>query len=209
MAAANAASARTSRAPGATSRHPGAASDLPLGAAAQVLAEAEAAYHAGQAAKAIRHLKLLSAMSFEDPLVQKRAHELRQQVLRAAAFRYEKEAAQAEKLREWDKAAKAWLNVAEGRPTESFPLQRAALAQLQAGGDLRTAVETAKRAVQVAPSDAEAHRTLAEVYLAADMHASARSELEAAQRCSPEAAVGEEASPTGLLKRLLGTNDRD
>lgn len=71
--------------------------------------------------------------------------------------------------------------MAEGRPTDSLPLQRAALAQLQAGVELRQVMELAKRAVELGSGDAQAHRTLARVYLAAEIQANARRELEPAQ----------------------------
>ena len=198
--------------PGATSTRPTAppaANDALVGASAQVLAQAEAAFQAGQSAEAIRHLKLLHALTFDDVRVQKRASELKQQVLRVAAVDFEKQAANEERHQHWERAAKSWLQVAEGRPTDALPLQRAALAQLQAGVELRTVMETARRAVQVAPNDAQAHRTLAKVYAAADMQASAARELEAAKRCGPSSEPTEEASPTGLLKRWLGRDGTD
>jgi len=193
--------ARSSRVP--SSKAKATAADVPLGAAAQILAQAEAAFNAGQAMEASRHLKLLSVMTFTDLRVQQRARELTQQVLRAAAVDFEKQAAQEERNQHWDRAAKTWMRVAEGRPTDGFPLQRAALAQLQAGVELRLVMETARRAVQLSPNDAQAHRTLAKVYLAADMQASADRALEAAHRCSPMSDPSDD-TPTGLLKRLLG-----
>jgi DNA-binding SARP family transcriptional activator len=90
------------------------------------------------------------------------------------------------------------------------PLQRAALAQLQAQVASRVVIETAKRALELAPTDAQAHRTLAKVYMAADMQASARTELEAAERCSPGgAARSSDTKPPGLWQRLLGRDDAD
>lgn len=177
----------------------------PLGAAGQLLAQAEAAHSAGNLAEASRHLKLLSAMTFEDPRLQARFAELKLKVMRTAAVDIEKQAAYEEKQQHWSQAARSWLRVVDGRPNDSVPLQRAALALLRAGTDLRTAMDSAKRAVELAPNDAEAHRTLAKVYVAADMQASARRELEAAQRCSGIEAS--EEGPTGLLKRLLGRDD--
>jgi tetratricopeptide (TPR) repeat protein len=120
---------------------------------------------------------------------------------------FEKQAAYEEKQQRWGLAAKSWLRVAEGRPNDSLPLQRAALAQLQAGVELRQVMELAKRAVELAPNDAQAHRTLARIYHAANMLANARRELEAAQRCAggpAPAAAAEPAKNAGLFKRLLG-----
>ena len=171
------------------------------------MAEAEAAHSAGNVNEASRHLKLLMAMTFDDPRLQARFAELKQKVMRTAAVDFEKQAAYEEKQQHWAQAARSWLRVIEGRPGDSLPRQRAALALLRAGTDLRAAMEHAKRAVELAPNEAEAHRTLAKVYVAADMQASARRELEAAQRCSGDSGSGEDGTPTGLLKRLLGRDD--
>ena len=156
--------------------------------------------------EANRHVKLLSAMTFDDPQVQARFTQLRTKLARTLAVDFEKQAAYEEKQQRWGLAAKSWLRVAAGRPNDALPLQRAALAQLQAGVELRQIMELAKRAVDLAPGDAQAHRTLARVYLAADMQANARRELEAAQRCSGGAPVAapETGKNAGLFKRLLG-----
>jgi hypothetical protein len=86
------------RAVRALSARPGRKScDPQPGAAAQILAQAEDAYANGQADEAHRHLKLLSAMTFEDPAVRARHTELKQKVTRAAAVDFEKQAAYEEK----------------------------------------------------------------------------------------------------------------
>jgi hypothetical protein len=170
--------------------------------------QAEAAYAAGNSAEVTRHLKLLSAMTFDDSRVQARFLELKAKVYRNVAVDFEKQAAYEEKQQNWPLAAQSWLRVAEGRPNESMPLQRAALAQLQAGVELRLVMETAKRAVELGPNDAQAHRVMAKVYVAADMQANARRELEVAQRCG-RTEGGDDLSPTGLLKRLLGREDKE
>ena len=147
-------------------------------------------------------------MTFDDPRLQARFAELKHKLMRTASVDFEKRALHQEKQQHWAEAARSWLRVAEGRPDDSYPLQRAALALLEAGTELRAAIDHAKRAVELAPHEAEAHRTLAKVYVAADMQASARAALEAAQRCSGAGDASEEG-PTGLLKRLLGRDNSD
>jgi Flp pilus assembly protein TadD len=148
-------------------------------------------------------------MTFDDPRVKARLDDLKLKVVRAAAVDFEKQAAYEEKHQRWALAAGSWLRVAKGRPNDSYPLHRAAFAQLQAGVELRLVMETAKRAVEISPNDAQAHRTLAKVYMAADMQASARRELELAQRCSPSDDTQDDAKTAGLLQRLLGRDDED
>jgi Tfp pilus assembly protein PilZ len=196
-------------------RGPGAAAgeqQAPLGAAAQILAQAEQAHAAGKLAEVKKHLTLLTAMTFDDAKIRARVAHLKMLVARTLAVDFEKQAAYEEKQQSWALAARSWLRVAEGRPKDSLPLQRAALAQLQAGADLKQVLEIAKRAVELADGDPEAHRTLARVYDAAGMQANARRELEAAQRCGgapvPEDAAKGAAdkgkAERGLFKRLLG-----
>lgn len=180
----------------------------PLGAAAQILTEAEQAIQLGKMEEASKHLQLLTAMTFEDARIRANVAKLKTVVSRALAVDFEKQAAYEEKQQRWGLAARSWLRVAEGRPKDSLPLQRAALAQLQAGVELRQVMETAKRAVELAPNDPQTHRTLARVYVAAGMQANARRALETAQRCGDEPATPAQtpkpAKPGGLFKRLLG-----
>jgi roadblock/LC7 domain-containing protein len=184
-----------------------AAEQAPLGAAAQILLQAEQAHAAGKLAEAGKHLQLLTAMTFEDAKIRARVAQLKTQVSRALAVDFEKQAAYEEKQQRWALAARSWLRVAEGRPKDSLPLQRAALAQMQVPGvDLKQPLELAKRAVELSDGDPEAHRTLARVYVAAGMQANARRELELAQRCvAPAEEDAAKGKPErGLFKRLLG-----
>jgi len=203
--------ARTAQKPRPTGAQ-AAAEQAPLGAAAQILLQAEQAHAAGKLAEAGKHLQLLTAMTFDDAKIRARVAQLRTLVSRALAVDFEKQAAYEEKQQRWALAARSWLRVAEGRPKDSLPLQRAALAQMQVPGvDLKQPLELAKRAVELSDGDPEAHRTLARVYVAAGMQANARRELELAQRCvaPTDEEAGKEAaakakSERGLFKRLLG-----
>jgi Flp pilus assembly protein TadD len=117
---------------------------------------------------------------------------------------YEDQAVYEESQQRWQLAGRSWLRVAEGRPDDSLPLQRAAHAQLQAGVDLRKVVPVAKRAVALAPNDARAHRILARAYLAGGMQLEARRELEIARRCpAPPAPPPAASLPRHLMQRLL------
>jgi predicted Zn-dependent protease len=62
---------------------------------------------------------------------------------------------------------------------------RAAKAMLSHGKELPRAAETARRALASSPRSLDAHLTLAQIFLAGGMRASAQSVLESAQRLDP------------------------
>jgi tetratricopeptide (TPR) repeat protein/Tfp pilus assembly protein PilZ len=154
------------------------------------LALAESAQRAGQVEEAVKHVQLLAAMQIEDLQLKARVEHVRALVMRSVAFRFEKQALYEEKHQKWDQAARSWLKVCAGRPDDPNAHRRAALATREANGDMRCAVELAKRAVQLAPGDAHNRRALGHMYLAVGMKLNARRELETAVRLSyPDAAT--------------------
>jgi hypothetical protein len=94
-------------------------------------------------------------------------------------------------------AARCLARAALGMPQDAAVLKRAADALLRTGGDLRHAVDFARRAVALLPNSVPCRVTLAEAYLAAGLHANARREADSALRLAP-------SSPEvkALLKRL-------
>lgn len=102
------------------------------------------------------------------------------------AATYEKQAGYEEGFEKWAAAALSWIKVADGRPTDAKPHRRAAAALVRAEGDLRLARDLAQRAVDLAPANASAHRTLGEVFAKAGMTNSARRELQEAAKLDPK-----------------------
>jgi tetratricopeptide (TPR) repeat protein len=147
----------------------------------RLLAEAERAHREGRPSDAERHVAQLRALALP-PQERERVERVCQLVLGALAADYEKQAQYEERHQKWSDAARSWQRVGEGRPDDPEPWRHAALATLAAEGDLRRAIELAKRAVELAPLDAHCRRVLGHAYLAAGMTHSARDELEAAVR---------------------------
>jgi tetratricopeptide (TPR) repeat protein len=147
------------------------------------LVEAERAHRQGRPSDAERHVNQLRSLTIaaED---RERVDRVCGLVLSALAHEYEKQALYEERHQKWSDAAKSWQRVGDGRPNDPQPWRHAALAMLAAEGDLRRAIELAKRAVELSPLDAHSRRVLGHAYLAAGMKSSARDELEAAVRLS-------------------------
>ncbi len=148
--------------------------------AERCLADAEAAEREGRIDDAAKHVQLLRAMQIDDPALQARAKRVHASVMRGLALGFEKQALYEEKHQKWSQAAHSWLKVCEGRPEDPSCHRKAALTMVESRGDLHRAVELAKRAVELAPSDAQNRRALGHVYLAAGLKLNARRELEAA-----------------------------
>jgi len=147
------------------------------------LAEAERAHREGRPSDAERHVNQLRALPV-GPEDRERVERVCALVLGALALEYEKQALYEERHQKWSDAAKSWQRVSDGRPNDPEPCRHAALAMLAAEGDVRRAIELAKRAVELAPLEAHSRRVLGHAYLAAGMKRSARDELETAVRLS-------------------------
>jgi tetratricopeptide (TPR) repeat protein len=91
-----------------------------------------------------------------------------------------------EKHQRWDDAAVSWQRLCEAAPDDAAAHQAAALALHHTGADPSRTIELARRAVELAPTDAAARRTLGNAYLAGGLKHRARDEFEAAQRLQGE-----------------------
>ncbi len=90
---------------------------------------------------------------------------------------YAKRAKYEENNGKYADAALSWAKVAEGRPEDVFPHWRAAHCILKAEGDMKKARGFAQRAVELDPTEFDAHKTLGLVFHAAGMLDSARRAL--------------------------------
>jgi curved DNA-binding protein CbpA len=82
-------------------------------------------------------------------------------------------------------AARSYARAAVGGP-KARTFERAAYCALMAEGDLRLAGEHARRAVALAPDDAQSRVTLARIYVAAGMKQSGLAEFERAATLAPK-----------------------
>lgn len=73
-----------------------------------------------------------------------------------------------------------------GAPDDASVLERLGFAMLKAGGDLHEAVEHVRKAVTLAPKNAEYHATLAELYAAANLDGAARRSVDTAHALAPQ-----------------------
>jgi curved DNA-binding protein CbpA len=99
---------------------------------------------------------------------------------------YQRQAAYEEREQNWVAAASSWTKVAKGRPTDAKANERAAHAELMAGGDLHKAADLAQRAISLEPANADYRVTLVNIYLSAGMVANAKRTLEAAAQIAPK-----------------------
>lgn len=147
--------------------------------------EAKAAEADGDLVSATNALRLALAMAPDRADIKQDHDRLRRALAISLADSYAKQAEYEEKAGRWDSAAISWGKVAEGRPTDPEPARRAALALIEAGGDLHRARRLAQTAVELAPRDVQSRIALGRVYLAANLKLNALRELEAALELDP------------------------
>ena len=97
---------------------------------------------------------------------------------------YWEDAVQSEREGRWEEAALAYAKVCAGRPDDARAHERVAHTTLKLG-NMRRAVEFARKAVEIAPGTALFHVTLARAYAAAGLEKSAHGELDRALALAP------------------------
>lgn len=147
--------------------------------------DAKLALDQGDLAGAVRKLRLALALAPDDEDIRSEHDRLARELAASLADNYAQQAVYEERHRKWSSAATSWAKVVEGRPNDPGPHWRAARALLEAGGDLRTALRYAQRAVDLAPNDPFAVRALGRAFMAAGMTLNARRELERALQLDP------------------------
>lgn len=149
-----------------------------------------------EAVRRYRHVLLLQPDNQELQAEHERAAHL---LAASLADNYAQQAVYEERHKKWAAAAASWAKVAEGRPNDAGAHWRSAKALLEANGDVKEAAKLARRAVDLAPEDVFAARTLGRAYLAAGMTLNARRELERAVLLDPN-----DIPTKALLKEIKG-----
>ncbi len=149
-------------------------------------------------------LRLASSIAPECDALDTALARIAEEMNKSLASTFRAQAMYEENLQMWEDAAKTWEKVLLAHPDDARAARGVAEALLAAGGDLKRARRRASDAVKNAPEDAECHRTLARVYIAAGMTKSAQSAFDMADRCEAK-----EHQPRGLLRRARARWSRD
>jgi curved DNA-binding protein CbpA len=136
----------------------------------------------GNLIEAAKVLQLLSALEIRDEKLRAEYRRVSREVSGRLADSYEKQALYEEKNQKWDRAARSWARVFEGRPHQAESAWRAANALVEARGDMYRAKAFAEKAVELSPDDHRGHQVLGRVFMAIGMSLNARREMEEAAR---------------------------
>jgi curved DNA-binding protein CbpA len=135
-------------------------------------------------ASAANALRVAASLAPNDAELAARLEQVQQQVNVDLAESYLEQGRYEERSGRLIEAAVSYQRAARGRPDPRL-FERAASCLLEGKGDLRRAGELARKAVSLAPGQAEPRVTLARVYLGAGMRESALKEFERAAELSP------------------------
>lgn len=163
---------------------------------AQRLDEGERALARRDFEGAINAYRLASSLAPEDPRVQATCAGATLRAAGALADGYWQRAVHEEREERWEDAALSYARVCAGRPGDALAHERVAGAALRSG-NVRRAVEFARKAVELAPGSAIFHVTLARAYAAAGLATSAHHTLDRALELAPN-----EARIVNLVSRL-------
>jgi DnaJ domain len=124
--------------------------------------------------------RIAASLAPEDDEIQKVSSDVQRLAAAALAEGYLKQAHYEEEYGRWTEAALSYAKVCNGRPEDARAHERVAYATLQSGGNMRRAVEFARRAVELVPDSVEYRLTLALTYSAAGFAKSATGEIDRA-----------------------------
>ncbi|APR84823.1 Tetratricopeptide repeat protein [Minicystis rosea] len=150
----------------------------------QSLAQGKLAIDRRDYDSAIQAYRRVAALAPEDPEVQTTCQDAIRLAAGMLADGHWEQAVQDEREGRWEAAALAYAKVCAGRPNDARAHERVAHATLKLG-NMRRAVEFARKAVEIAPGTALFHVTLARAYAAAGLGKSAQAELDRALALSP------------------------
>jgi curved DNA-binding protein CbpA len=147
--------------------------------------EARRREQSGDLAGAARELRFALALAPDRADMQVDYERVSAALARALADKYMQAAEYEERHKKWAAAAASWCKVVDGRPEDAEAAVRAAVAFVEAKGDLHRAQKLAQQAIELRPDWLFARITLGRVFLAAGLHLNARRELERAVALDP------------------------
>jgi curved DNA-binding protein CbpA len=137
-------------------------------------------------AAAANAFRIAASLEPDDPRVQATCSEGLRVVAAALSDGYWKQALYEEGQDRWAEAALSYSKVCAGKPDSPAAHERVAYATLRSGGNVRRAVEFARKAVELDPRKPDYRITLARAYLAAGLDKSAHGELDRATELAPK-----------------------
>ena len=146
---------------------------------------ARAAEKAGNLVEAANTWRLATAVAPQRQDVQLELERIKRALALQMAPVYEKQAKYEEENGRWKEASNSWAAVCEGKGDDPYVLLRCVEAHLRAGAELRRAQKFATKIVELLPENAQAHATLARVFIAFGMKTNAKRELETAGKLDP------------------------
>lgn len=129
-------------------------------------------------------LRIAQRLAPDDTSIATHLAEVQLQANSVLADQYLEQAKYEEEHGHLAEASRNFAHAAQSRPSADL-WERAARCALQGKTDLRSAAEMAKKAIEIAPGRALLHALLAEIYLEAQLNASASAELDRAARLAP------------------------
>lgn len=153
----------------------------------QLLAHTQAAKEAlerNDPVAACNSLKLAQQLANRDPAVLMHLSAMQNEANGILAGRFLEQAQYEERHGNMEAAGRSYARAAEARPSVEL-WERAARCAKEANTDLRFAAESAKKAAELDPARLDSHLLLAEIYLDAQLKASASAVVERALRLAP------------------------
>jgi tetratricopeptide (TPR) repeat protein len=144
------------------------------------LHSAKIALERNDLAVAVNAYRLAASLAPDDAEIQRKSADVQQLAATTLAEGYVKQAEYEASQGRWLEASLSYAKVCSGRPDDARAHERVAFATLQAGSNVRRAVEYARKAVKLIPTMPEYRLTLARAYAAAGLETSARAELDRA-----------------------------
>jgi tetratricopeptide (TPR) repeat protein len=150
----------------------------------EYLSRAETSMSDAKVVEAVNALRIAVSLAPDDPLLRRRLEDLQAEANKQLADRYIEQAQYEERERRWADAARSYSRAIAGKPSATLH-ERLAHCLLASQGEVKPAVEHARKAVLLAPNDAHIRTTLARAYLAAGMRESGIGEFERAAALAP------------------------
>ena len=150
----------------------------------EYVARADAAIAAKKPVDAVNALRIAVSLAPEDASLRQRYEDVQAESSRELAERYLAQAAYEEREGHWAEAARSYARAVSANAAPAVH-ERLAHCLLMSQGDLKQAVEHARKAVLLAGNEARNRQTLARAYAAAEMRESALRELERAAALAP------------------------